>query len=116
MMVTAIVSIAAASILRSAQGNILLATLGTVSIGVAASGPWLLIMHRRAGTLVGRWGIGELAWFSLGANFLLMMVWNLLFVPEPAEASRWMIVAGVLCCATIWPPWPSGWPAWLPFR
>jgi hypothetical protein len=99
--VTLFVSLTAGSILRHAQGNKFLLVLGAVSIGLAAAGPWVLTMRRRNGAIAGRWGIGEIAWLAIGANFLIMLLWNLLFAPEKAAAERWLIAACLLCAAAL---------------
>jgi hypothetical protein len=95
-----IASVTAACTLRNTHGEIVLSTVVALSMGVAATGPWILLMRRRAGTLSGRWGIGELAWFSLGFN-----CWNLfaigLFSPEPSLANHWLQLVGALCAATV---------------
>jgi len=95
-----IASVTAACTLRNTHGEIVLSTVVALSMGVAATGPWILLMRRRAGTLSGRWGIGELAWFSLGFNCWALFAVGLL-APEPSLANHWLQLVGVLCAATI---------------
>ena len=95
-----IASLTAACTLRNTHGEIVLSTVVALSMGVAATGPWILLMRRRAGTLSGRWGIGELAWFSLGFNCWALVAVGLL-APEPSLANHWLQLVGVLCAATI---------------
>lgn len=68
------------------------ALLAALSLGPAVTGPPLLLWRKRQGTLVGKWGIGEVAWFLLGLYFLALMVLSLL-LPSRAEGDRWLTLA-----------------------
>jgi hypothetical protein len=98
--VMVIVCITAACTLRNTHGEMVLSTLVAVSMGLAATGPWILLTRRRAGTLSGRWGIGELAWLSLGFNCWALFAVGLL-APQASLANHWLALVGILSAATI---------------
>lgn len=93
MIVTVVVSITAASVSRHVANQPLVTAFLALCIGLTASGPILLTLRRKAGELAGDYGIGEIAWFCLGAYYLFLVLSNLLAGFEKSQATYMVMAA-----------------------
>jgi hypothetical protein len=94
------VAVAAAGIGRPHEGGNAWTVVAAVLIGLAIAGPPILWWRLRKGELTGLWGLGEIAWLSLGLYFLPLVVWCIVVPGAKAHADDWLL-AGVIFALSI---------------
>ena len=99
MIVVMAVGVAAGGIALPTEEERAAALVAATMLGFTIAGPPLLWWRRRAGTLVGRWGLGELAWFYLGIYFTPLVLWGVVTRVSKANAESWLVVGFVMGAA-----------------
>ena len=99
MIVVTAVGVAAGGIALPADEHRAEALVAASMLGITIAGSPLLWWRRRSGTLVGRWGIGEIAWFWLGVYFAPLLFWSVVARGNRAGADHWLTVGFVMSAA-----------------